>query len=144
MKKTLGILVVVLALAFPITTFAATSNAPAARAFRGFCGIDTSKLNTQQKSDMLDSFKNEMAAKKNTISKMVQNGTIAKEQGDAAINRIDEMTKYRQQNGFNGNYGISGGSQGGNCGIAGGSASGCGAAGGGYGARGNGTALQVY
>ncbi len=90
----------VLAFGATFASFAATSNTPAAQAFRNFCGIDTSKLTDQQKTDLSDSFKKMTDLRKETINKMVSNGTLTKEQGDAAVKRADDMSQYRQENGF--------------------------------------------
>ena len=122
MKKLLLLIGLIVALAVPLTAFAATSDAPAAQALRGFCGIDTSKLTDQQKTDLNDQFKKQMDLRKESINKMVANGTITKEQGDAAIKNIDDMTKYRQENGFTGGMrmgrGFGGGrGMGGGCGT---------------------------
>ena len=116
MKKLLIIVGVVLAIAIPLVAFAATSNAPAAQAIRGFCGIDTSKLTVQQKADITDQFNKMMDLRKESINKMVANGSITKEQGDAAIKQIDDAIKNGQGNGFAGGCGI-GQSIGGGCGM---------------------------
>jgi len=108
MKRILLLIGLVVAIAIPLTAFAATSDAPAAQAIRGFCGIDTSKLTDQQKTDMNDQSKKMMDLKKESINKMVENKTITKEQGEATIKRIDDMTKYRQENGFVGGCGMGG------------------------------------
>ena len=142
MKRLLAILTLVLAVAYPLASFATTSNAPVAQAIRGFCGIDTTNLNSQQKDDLLASFKDVMAARKAAIQKMVENGTITKEDGAAATDRIDQMIKYREQNGFNGNCGIGPGAGRGNCGVAGGAGGGCGA--GNRNGAGTGVNYQVY
>lgn len=47
-----------------------------------------------------------MEEKKAAVDKMVTDGAITKEQGDAAKKRIDDMIKYRQENGFNGGCGF--------------------------------------
>ena len=117
MKKLLIVISLIVALAVPLTAFAATSNAPAAQAIRGFCGIDTSKMTTQQKTDLNDQFKKQMDLKKETINKMVSNGTITNEQGVAAIKSIDDMIKYRNDNGFTGGMGMGRRGMGGNCGT---------------------------
>ena len=40
-----------------------------------------------------------MDLREESINKMVDNGTITKEQGDAALKRIDDMVKCGQENG---------------------------------------------
>lgn len=106
MKKLLMLIGLIVALSVPVAAFAATSDAPAAQAIRGFCGIDTSKLTDQQKTDLNDQFKKMMDLKKESINKMVANGTLTKEQGEAAIKNLDDMIKYRQENGVIGGMGM--------------------------------------
>lgn len=105
MKKLFIVLSLVLAISVPLTAFAATSDTPVAQTFRSWCGIDFSKLTDQQKTDLDDSFNAMMDLRKESINKMVDNGSITKEQGDAAIKSIDDMIKYRQENGFVGGFG---------------------------------------
>jgi Spy/CpxP family protein refolding chaperone len=95
----IGLIVVLAVLAVASVAFAATSDAPAAQAIRGFCGFDASELTDQQNADLNDSYQKMMDLRKESINKMVENGTITKEQGDAALKRIDDMVKYRQENG---------------------------------------------
>lgn len=108
MKKLLIVIGLIAALAIPTAAFAATSDAPAAQAIRSYCGIDFSKLTDQQKTDLNDQFKKMTDLRKESINKMVADGAMTKEQGDAAIKRIDDMTKYRQENGFTGGMGMGG------------------------------------
>ena len=105
MKKLFLVLSLVLAILIPFSVFAATSDTTAAQTFRGWCGLDTSTLTDQQKADLNDSFHKMMDLRKESINTMVANGAITKEQGDAAIKRIDDMIKYRKDNGFVGGYG---------------------------------------
>lgn len=92
MKKKLVIfLVLAIIFAIPFSVFAATSDTQAAKAVRGFLGIDVSKLNEQQKADVEEYSKKMADLKKEFINKMVENGSITKEKGDAAIEKIDEM-----------------------------------------------------
>lgn len=46
-----------------------------------------------------------MDLRKESINKMAAYGTITREQGDAAIQQIDAMIKYHQENGFTGGMG---------------------------------------
>ena len=57
LKKLLIVISLIVALAVPLTAFAATSTAPVAQAVRSFCGIDTSKLTTAQKADLTNQYK---------------------------------------------------------------------------------------
>ena len=101
-KKTLIItLAMVVVIAVPFSVFAATSDTKAAKSVRSFFGIDSSKLTDQQKSDMKD-YSTKMAnLQKEFINKMVSNGTMTKEQGAAAIKKIDDMLAKGTTNGFN-------------------------------------------
>jgi nitrogen regulatory protein PII-like uncharacterized protein len=97
-KKTIVTIGIVAALSIPATVFAATSDSAAAKAVRGFFGIDTSKMTTQQKADFEDYSKKLAQVQKDYINKAVANGTVTKEQGDAAIKKIDDAVA-------NGTYG---------------------------------------
>ena len=109
MKKLLMVIVLVVAFAIPTTAFAtsATTAAPV-QIYGSWCAIDFSKLTDQQKADLTDSFNQMMDLRKETINKMVADGAITKEQGDASIKYIDDMIKYRTENGFTGGYGFRG------------------------------------
>lgn len=116
-KKAAIIMALIFALALPITAFAGTTNTPIGNSIRQFCGIDTSKLSTAQKTDMMDSWKNVMEAKKDAVKKMVANKTMTKAQGDAALKSIDDMVKYRAENGFANGIGNGNGMMNGNGGC---------------------------
>ena len=99
-KKAAIIMALIFALALPITAFAGTTDTPVGNSIRQFCGIDTSKLTTAQKTDMMNSWKNVMKAKKEAVNKMIENKTLTKAEGDATLKSIDDMIKYRAENGF--------------------------------------------
>jgi hypothetical protein len=105
MKKILIVSGLTLALTFPLAAFAATSNTPAAQAFRGFCGIDTAKLTEKQKTDLNNQWQKMQELKKETVNKMVANGSITKEQGALTIRQLETTIQNHQANGFCGNYG---------------------------------------
>lgn len=90
-KRLLIISSITAALIIPATVFASSSNAPVAKPIRGFFGIDTSKLTEQQKTAISDYSKKISDLQKEFINKMVENGTLTKEQGEAQIKRIDDM-----------------------------------------------------
>lgn len=90
-------------LALPFSAFAEDSDT-AAKTVRGFHGVDTSKFTAKQKSDAADYSKRIADLQKEFIDKMVQNGSMTKENGEAAKQRIDEASKASQENG--GIYGI--------------------------------------
>ncbi len=90
---------IIAALVVPFSVFAATSDSTVAKSVRGFFGIDYSKLTDQQKADV-KTYSQKMAdLQKEFINKMVSNGTLTKEQGDAEIKKIDEALKASQDNG---------------------------------------------
>lgn len=113
MKKILIISVILLAIAVPFTAFAAASDAPTAQSLRGFWGIDSSKLTDQHKADLINAFKKLMETKKEIIKDLIESGSLTKEQGDVYIQRIDDMIKYREENGFFGGFGLGRGYKGG-------------------------------
>ncbi len=90
-KKLLLIITLAVVLILPFSVFAATSDTPAAKAVRGFFGIDISTLSDEQKADVKDYSQKMADLQKEFINKMVTNGTMTKEQGDAAVKRIDEV-----------------------------------------------------
>lgn len=99
-KKILAILAVVMMLIVPFSVFAATSDTPVAKTVRGFFGIDVSNLSDQQKADLTDYAKKMADLQKEFINRMVDNGSMTKEQGDAAIQRIDEAIQDGDITGF--------------------------------------------
>jgi hypothetical protein len=99
-KKILISLVVTTALVVPFSVFAATSDTTAAKNIRSFFRIDTSKLNDQQKTDVKAYSQKATDLQKEFINKMVSNGSITKEQGDAQIKAIDDRISKGEQNGF--------------------------------------------
>ena len=110
MKKIIIFCLVVAVLLIPLTAFAATSSssAPANSSTPSatdkpqpkFAKIDPSKLTDAQKKDLEDQQAKMIALQKETINKMVSNGTITKEQGDEMLARIDNMEKIRKEKGF--------------------------------------------
>jgi polyhydroxyalkanoate synthesis regulator phasin len=90
LKKLALSIAVASALIIPTSVFADTSDSPAAKTVRHFFGIDTSTLNEQQKADVAEYTKKMAELQKETINKMVSNGSMTKEQGEAAIKKIDD------------------------------------------------------
>lgn len=85
-------------LMIPFSVFAATSDSETAKTVRSFFKIDTSKLNARQKSDAASYSKKIADLQKEFVDKMVQNGTMTKEDGDAAKKRIDDAYKSSAEN----------------------------------------------
>lgn len=107
-KRLLIVLVAFAVLTVSFTVFALASDTKAAQNIRWFFGVDTSKFTDQQKADINESInkmtelQKENAQKmadlqKEAINKMVANGSMTKEQGDAAIKKIDEQLARIQQ-----------------------------------------------
>lgn len=108
MKKLrlLTAIIIFAALAVPFSVFAATSDSTVAKTVRGFFGIDFSKLSDAQKADV-QTYSQKMAElQKEFINKMVSNGALTKEQGEAEIKRIDEELEASLDNGTAYGFGI--------------------------------------
>lgn len=110
MKKILIICLIVAALLIPITAFAATIDGTASANNTSITGeqkvkpnpmpkIDPSKLTDAQKKDLEAQHAKMLALQKETINKMVSNGTITKEQGDQMLANIDNREKNRLEKG---------------------------------------------
>jgi polyhydroxyalkanoate synthesis regulator phasin len=77
-------------LAVPFSAFAATSASTTAQSVKDFFGIDASKLTDTQKADM-KSYSGKFASlEKEYINQMVSDGSMTKDEGDAALKLIDE------------------------------------------------------
>jgi len=114
LKRRIMIAVAVfIVLVVPISVFAATSDTAPAKTIRGFFGIDTSKLTDQQKADVKDYTQKMADLQKDFINKMVENGALTKEQGDAAVKSVDEMQKASEEKGFIPGFGMGKGGFGG-------------------------------
>jgi polyhydroxyalkanoate synthesis regulator phasin len=96
----------VLVLLASFTLLASAADTSTAKAIRGFFGFDTSKLTDTQKNDLMDSYKKMAEVQKEAVNKMVANGAMTKEQGDAAIKSIDESFKNIEENGFTKGFGM--------------------------------------
>ncbi|MCX7748003.1 MAG: YckD family protein [Clostridia bacterium] len=105
-KKMFIVLALVTALAVPASVFAATSDTSASKAIRGFFGLDKSKLTDKQKGDVTEYSKKMADLQKEFINKMVANGSMTKEQGEAAIKKIDEMAKNGEVPGLTNGHGM--------------------------------------
>ncbi|MGE5632066.1 MAG: DUF2680 domain-containing protein [Caulobacteraceae bacterium] len=107
-KKLLAVLLTIALLVVPSFVFAATSDNPVASNIRGFFGINPDKLTDQQKADISTYAQKMTDLKKEFINKMVANGTMTKEQGDAAIKQIDEMLENGKDTGLMFGLGVGG------------------------------------
>lgn len=102
--KLLTALVIIGVLMIPFSIFAAASDATAVKTVRSCNGIDMSRLTEQQKADAAGYSEKIADLQKEFIDKMVQNGSMTKEDGAAAKLRIDDSLKaFREKGGI---YGI--------------------------------------
>jgi hypothetical protein len=110
MKKVFLILAAVISLSVPMGVFAATSDSGAVTSLNGFCafGINAANLTEQQKADLDEAFEKMIEVRKETINKMVQDGLLTKEQGDLALERLDERVEYHNENGYGYGMGMMG------------------------------------
>lgn len=103
-KKLILLFSLFAAVAIPASVFAATSDTSVAKSVRGFFGIDASKLTDDQKADVSTYSKKMADLQKEFINKMVENGSMTKEQGDAEIERIDEALQNGKVDGLTGGF----------------------------------------
>lgn len=110
MKKVLLILVFVLMISFPVGVLAAGADVSVADNMRGFMGIsgNSDELTDQQKADLDESFDQMMEIREDSIHKMIENGLLTEEQGNLALERLEEMEEHHEEYGYS--YGMMGGS----------------------------------
>lgn len=109
MKKILMILAVILLVTVPTGVFAATSDSYIAEGVRAFCGlgINTSDLTDQQQTDVEDAFNQMIEQRKESISTFVADGLMTQEEANSALERLNEMVEYHDEDGSY--YGMMGG-----------------------------------
>jgi hypothetical protein len=90
-KKIIITIAVVFVVTIPATVFAARSSTTATKSIGGFLGfgVDSSKLTETQKADVSTYTKKMAAMQKEFINKLVLNGTLTKDKGTGAIQKID-------------------------------------------------------
>ncbi|MGH2330652.1 DUF2680 domain-containing protein [Thermoanaerobacter mathranii] len=96
-NKWLIVLAVVLALAIPLTVFAANIDSPLTDSIKGFFGIDTSKLTSEQKQIIADYNKKIASLEKEFINKLLSEGLITQQQADDIIKNIDSRVSEANQ-----------------------------------------------
>lgn len=96
-KKFLVTLSVLTVLTVPAGVFAATSDTTAAKEIRGFFGWNHSQLTDKQKANLTEYTQKSADLQKDLINKMVADGALTKEQGDAQIQKIEEALKNGDQ-----------------------------------------------
>lgn len=118
MKRTLLIILAVVLLLVPIAVYAFghTQAAPIATV-RGYRMYDypaeETELTDQQKADLDASFQQMIDLRKETIEKLVQDGLLTAEEGQARLDWLDEMVAYHEETGETGFYGMGAGCYGG-------------------------------
>lgn len=128
MKKLIVLLVVVSVLLIPVGVYAATSDTEVAQSVRNFCGfgVDTTELTEEQKADLEESFDQMIEVRRESINKMIENGLLTEEEGEEALERLEEMVEYQQENGFVMGQGMMNGFGRGRGNVAGGAGNNCG------------------
>ncbi|WP_028991546.1 YckD family protein [Thermoanaerobacter thermocopriae] len=96
-NKWLIVLAVALALAIPLTVFAANIDSPLTNSIKGFLGIDTSKLTSEQKQIIADYNKKIADLEKEFINKLLSEGLITQQQADNIIKNIDSRVSEANQ-----------------------------------------------
>lgn len=96
-NKWLIVLAVALALAIPLTVFAANIDSPLTNSIKGFLGIDTSKLTSEQKQIIADYNKKIASLEKEFINKLLSEGLITQQQADDIIKNIDSRVSEANQ-----------------------------------------------
>lgn len=100
-KKVFVVLTAAMLLAAPFSVYAATSDAGIVTGLRGSCGLGINiSLTEEQKIAMEESFNQIIEVKKEAINNMVKDGTLTQEQGDQALERMNAMAEYHEENGY--------------------------------------------
>lgn len=112
MKKIVIVLITVIVLSVPVAVYAATADSEIAESVRGYCGfgIDAADLTEEQKEDLEETFNQMVEIRKESIGKMVENGLISKEEADVALERLNNMIEYQEENGYSMGMGLMKGS----------------------------------
>ncbi|KHO62054.1 hypothetical protein THYS13_00880 [Thermoanaerobacter sp. YS13] len=96
-SKWLIVLAVVLALAIPLTVFAANTNFPVTERVKSFLGIDTSKLTPEQKQIITDYNKKIADIEKEFINKLLSEGLITQQQAENIIATVENKVYKANQ-----------------------------------------------
>ncbi|MGI1690629.1 DUF2680 domain-containing protein [Thermoanaerobacter uzonensis] len=96
-SKWLIVLAVVLALAIPLTVFAANTNFPVTERVKSFLGIDTSKLTPEQKQIITDYNKKIANIEKEFINKLLSEGLITQQQAENIIATVENKVYKANQ-----------------------------------------------
>lgn len=107
MRKALLIIAIVILVLTPIAAYAIMAYTPA-RSNVGYT-YSRQELTQQQEADLQESYQQMIDLRKETINKMVQDGLLTEEQGQQALEQLDEMADYHAENGYAFGYGMMGG-----------------------------------
>lgn len=115
MRKALLIIAIVVLALVPVAAFALIATTPArtAAATADNAPAATRELTEQQQADLEESFQKMIELRKETINTMVQNGLLTEEQGQLALERLDQMAERIAENGYENGYGFMRGCYGG-------------------------------
>jgi len=98
-KKVIAGVITALCLAVPFGVSAATTSTQQPKHGNMPGRVDTSKLNDTQKADLKAQLEKMIQLKKETVQKMIDNGSITKEQGDEMLKKLDErLSKIKEGN----------------------------------------------
>ncbi|MBA4347992.1 MAG: hypothetical protein C0413_03980 [Clostridiales bacterium] len=105
-RKALLIIAIVILVLTPVAAYAIMTYSPA-RNDVGLPGYRR-ELTQQQEADLQESFQQMIDLKKETINKMVQDGLLTEEQGQQALEQLDDMAAYHAENGYAAGFGMMG------------------------------------
>ncbi len=98
MRKALLIIAIVILALTPVAAYAIMTYSPA-RSEQGFRD-ERQELTQQQQADLQESHQKMIELRKETITKMVQNGLLTTEEGQKALEQLDNMAADRAANGY--------------------------------------------
>ncbi len=106
MRKALLIIAIVILVLTPFAAYTLATYSPA-RADVRYSGYQQ-ELTQQQEADLQESYQQMIDLRKETVTKMVQDGLLTQEEGQQALEQLDEMAAYHAENGYAYGYGMMG------------------------------------
>ena len=103
MRKALLVIAIVILVLTPIAAYALARYSPV-RTNVGF-STNQQELTQQQEADLQESYQQMIDLRKESINKQVQDGLLTQEEGQQALERLDEMAAYHAANGYTFGYG---------------------------------------
>jgi len=100
MRKALLIIAIVVLVLVPIAAYALVVNTPVRADVRAYYNgsANRQELTQQQQADLQESHQKMIDLRKETISKMVQDGLLTAEQAQIELQQLDEMAAYHAEN----------------------------------------------